>query len=126
MDRPLLGFGPPRELWRTALCPHGRWHRDCRCCLAHSLSELALPAIGYHCTPADRFFGQIMTREQIAIIGQYWDADTSCRPAWAVALFLLESGLEGLRGYRFSWDFGLLYAIQSSYGASSFEWYPDL
>ena len=132
----------PWEQWRTALCPYGFLHDDRHCCYAHSLDELRAPPETrgrydylWALRLVDRFYGQIMTARQVALIGAYWQAQPHCRPSWAVALYLLEAGFESSSGYALQWDLGLSLDVEqlienrNSDGAAPhepFSWYPDL
>ena len=128
---------------RTSLCFHHSspsHRRDC-CLYAHSLSELRYPDESqwrleeWGDYTVDRFFGQAMSAEQLALIGSYWDAYPWERPVWAVALFLLTRREEARLGYAYTWDFGLVLDVEllilhrnhdDQAGSVPFRWYPGL
>ena len=105
-----------RPLWRTQLCRHGPHHPNRFCRYAHSLLELLPPdeAERSYCDKwsggqIDRFYGQLMTREQLSRILFYFQLLPACDvPVWAIGLSLLERELEHCQGYALPWDFGLL------------------
>ena len=137
----LTTAGPSWELRRTQLCRHtaSSVHDRHTCNYAHSLEELFPP---YECRQSypevwqgrrvDRFYGQVMTDEQIRAIMQLWERTPPCsRPPWSTALVLLERYDELRAGWSYAWDFGLDHDCRRLHrnrggGVMPFAWYPDL
>ena len=131
--------GPSRS-WQ--LCPHGPRHGGSGCPYAHSLLELRAPDEStcrrshlWQALEVDRFFGQVMTQEQIGLFMKYWSYDPACRPEWAIGLYLLLQDEESVKAFSLPYDFGLL-ADQEALvrsrnydghaGFTPFEAFPEL
>ena len=112
---PIMGSEGRWELWRTSLCRHGSCHTMRGCAYAHSLSELRPPdescqSYGdqWRLHRMDRFYGQVMSSEQLDRIRWYFDRTPQAeRPLWAIGLYLLVHRRESQCGYAYPWDFGI-------------------
>ena len=109
-----------RDLWHTRLCRYGPHCSQTNCTFAHRLCDLRAPNEldrfyeSAWLDGVDRWFGQVMTAEQLQIIHEYSIRALICDlHQWLYGLrFIVPESESRLFGWYLQWDYGLSMDIE--------------